>query len=128
LFEFRQHHLVAFKYGGEVESHDGVGGYVGCLVLEAPVHVDVVVHDPHGVTETLKAIEFLPFRGLRLVNFKLNVLSHVVSAATQHKHKGAHEEGRVLVSCEGFLRARLVRSLHPIPTTVSVTSETPSVL
>ena len=84
------------------------------------MHVDVVVHDPYGVTETLKTVEFLPLGGLSLVHFELDIFPNIISAASKYKHERANKESRVLISRQGLLSAGLVWSLDPVPSPIAV--------
>jgi hypothetical protein len=79
-----------------------------------------VVHNPDGVSESLETVEFLPLTGFGLIHFKLDIFTDIVSATSQYEHESTDEQGRVLVSSEGFLCARLVRSLNPVPSAISV--------
>lgn len=92
------------------------------------MHVNVVIHDPHGVTETLKAVEFLPLRGLSLVYFELDIFPNIICAASKNKHECAHKECGVLISRQRLLSARLVWSLDPVPSPIAMAAEAPSVL
>lgn len=92
------------------------------------MHVNVVVHDPHGVTETLKAVEFLPLGRLSLVHFKLDIFPNIICAASKYKHECANKECGVLISRKRFLCAWLVWSLDPVPSPIAMAAEAPSVL
>jgi uncharacterized membrane protein len=92
------------------------------------MHVDVVVHDPHGVTETLKAVEFLPLGGLSLVHFELDILPNIIRAASKNKHECANKECGVLISSKRFLSARLIWSLDPVPSAIAMAAQAPSIL
>ena len=63
------------------------------------MHENGGIHGPNGVSEALKAVEFVPLTGLRLVDFKLDVLAHGVSAAANNYHHCADEDACVLVAC-----------------------------
>lgn len=92
------------------------------------MHVNVVVHDPHGVTETLKAVEFLPLGGLSLVHFELDILPNIICAASKNKHECAYKECGVLISSKRLLSAGLIWSLDPVPSAIAMAAQAPSVL
>lgn len=92
------------------------------------MHVDIVVHDPDGMSEPLQAIELLPFARLSFIDLKLNIFTDVVGPSTQDKHESSNEESGVLISGERFFAAWLIGGLHPIPSAVSVASKAPSIL
>jgi hypothetical protein len=76
-----------------VDPSDYVNWNVRCLVLEATMDINVGVDRPAGVAEALQGIEFVPLRGLCIVNFKGNDLSYCVGAASDDHHERAQEEG-----------------------------------
>jgi hypothetical protein len=84
------------------------------------MHVDVVVHDPHGVTETLKAVKFLPLGGLSLVHFELDIFPNIICAASKNKHECAYKECGVLISSKRLLSTGLIWSLDPVPSAIAM--------
>lgn len=114
--------------GHQVELNHGVGRDIGRLVIEATVQVDILeVLCPDRVPETLNRTKFLPFRILRFVYFHENVFADCICSATKHNHKCADEDRGVLVSSERLLAVRLVWGFDPIPATVPVSSQAPSI-
>ena len=76
-----------------VDPSDYVNWNVWCLVLEATMDINVGVDRPAGVAEALQGVEFVPLRGLCIVNFQGNDLSYCIGTAPDDHHEGAQEEG-----------------------------------
>ena len=98
------------------------------FMLKTTVDVDTVITSPATVSESLNRVEFVPLGGFSVINLERHNLSDLVSSATNNHHKWSQEESRVLVSRHRTLGLTLVRSLDPVPSAVSVSSEAPRVL
>ena len=112
----------------QVKLHDGVRWDVWCLIFEASMHVDVGIDRPDRMSESLKGAEFAPFTTLSLVDFQLHVFANGVGPSSENNHKGSNKDGGVLVPGKWLISANLVGGSHPVPSAISVASETPSVL
>ena len=97
------------------------------LVLKATVHVNAIVASPAAMSESLNGVEFVPFGRLSVVNLKRHHLADLVGSTTNNHHKRSKEQSGVLVARHGTLALRLVRSLDPVPSSVAMSSEAPSV-
>lgn len=127
--EFRNEACIALNVRQQVQLHDGISRYVGRLVLEAAMHVDrMVVYSPDGVTEALDRAELLPFGVLRLIYFHMHALTDLVGSAAKDDHECANKDGRVLIARQRLVAAILVRRPNPVPSTVPMAAQSPSIL
>ena len=56
------------------------------------MHENSRVNCPDGVTESLQAVELVPFTALSFVDLKLDIFSDCVSAATHNDHHRTNED------------------------------------
>lgn len=112
----------------QIKFHNGASRNIWVVVFEASVHEQVCVNCPNGVSETLQRVEFLPFAAFCFVDFKLKILAYRIRSASQHNHQSADEIRRMLITSNRFLRSCLVRGLDPVPSAISVSAKTPSIL
>lgn len=97
-------------------------------MLETTMNIHIVIRGPATVAEPLNRVELVPLRRLGVINFERNYLSNLISAATNNHHEGTKEQSRMLITRYWTFSLALVRSLDPVPTTISVPSETPGVV
>ena len=109
-----------------IDSRDRVDRNVGSFVLEATMHVNAGVNAPHSCSESLNSAELVPFRGLSVIHLKSNIFANLVCSSANDHHQGSKEQSRVLISRRWSLTS-LVRSLDPVPATITMTSETPGI-
>jgi len=84
------------------------------------------VNLPAGVAETLNCLELVPFRSLCVIDFHRHVFANIICPSTNYHHQRAEEQSRMLVA-RRWGHFILVWRLDPVPATVSMPSETPSV-
>ena len=89
--------------------------------------IDIVAWCPAGVSESLNWEEFIPFTWFCIINFKGNNLSNLVGSATNNHHQWTEKQGWVLISWNWTFCLVLVRSFNPVPSSISVSSQAPSV-
>ena len=111
---------------GSVDARDGVDRNVGCLVLESTMHIHARINAPNSGTEALNRTEFVPLRRLSVVDFEGYILTNLVGSTANDHHKRSEEQCGVLVARCGCLTG-LVWGLDPVPATIAMSSETPSV-
>jgi hypothetical protein len=109
-----------------IDLRDRVDGNVGSLVLESTMHIDISVNGPDCCAESLNGTELVPLTRLGVVDFKSNVFANLVCASTNDHHQRAEEESRVLIARSRSLTS-FVRSLYPVPSSVTMASKTPGV-
>ena len=128
ILELGEQARMASYVSNQVQLHNRVGRNVRSLVLETTVHVDgMVVMSPDRMSESLNRVELLPFRVFSLVNFHEHILTNGISSSAKNNHESSDEDGGVLVPGKRLLAVILVRSLDPVPSTVSVSSEAPGI-
>lgn len=117
---------VVGKQFGCVNPRNRVDRNVRGFVLEASMNINASVDGPDGSTEPLNGSEFVPFRRLSVINLKSYIFSNLVGSTSDDHHQGTEEQSRVLISwCGSF--SSFVWSLDPVPSSITMTSETPSV-
>ena len=93
------------------------------------MHKDVLeVYCPNGVTESLNWVELFPFRIFCLINLHKNVFSNSISPTSKNNHQSTHEHCWVLISSERLFSTWLIWCFYPIPSPISVSSESPGIL
>jgi hypothetical protein len=97
------------------------------FVLKTTVNINVIVGCPARVSESLNGVELVPFARLGVIDLKWNNFSDLVSSTTDDHHEWSQEKGRVLISWNRTISLTLIWSLDPIPSSVSMSTETPSV-
>lgn len=97
------------------------------LMLKATMHVDVVVRSPARVAEALHRVELVPLGRFSVVDLERDHLADLVGSTTDNHHERTQEESRVLITRHRTLSLCLVRSLHPVPSTVAMSAQTPRV-
>ena len=97
-------------------------------MLETTMDINVIVRGPAAVTESLNRVELVPLRRLGVINFQGYYLSNLICAATNYHHEGTKEQSRVLITRNRTFSLALVRSFNPVPTAISVSSETPGII
>ena len=95
-------------------------------MLEATVDVDAGVYAPDSVSESLNGLELVPLRGLCVIHLECNILTDLVSSTTDNHHERAEEQRGVLVARRRCL-TRFVRGLDPVPSTITMATEPPSI-
>lgn len=106
---------------------DGIDWDVRSFMLESSMDVNILIHHPTGVTETLDGLELKPLRRLGIIYFKGDIFTDLVSTSSNDHHEGAKEQSRVLIARSGHLTS-LVGSFNPIPAAIAMSAETPSVV
>jgi len=91
------------------------------------MHINCCINSPHSMSKSLYGIELFPFTGLCFVYFHEHILSDSVCSSTEYNHHCSNEDSRVLVSSQWCL-ITLVWCVDPIPSSISVSSETPCIL
>lgn len=80
------------------------------------------------MSESLNGIELVPLGGLSVVDLQRNDLAYLVSSSSDNHHQRSQEESRVLVPWDWSVLLTLVWGFDPVPSAVSVATETPSIL
>lgn len=97
---------------------------VAILTAKPSVQKDSSRERPSHVSVSLETVKCHPLAGLRIVNIEFDVLFVAFALATDDEHQSAEEQRRVLVSRFGVWSALEVRSLDPVPSSVSMLSQT----
>jgi hypothetical protein len=92
------------------------------------MNVNSLLYWPYNMSESLDWLELSPFRGLCVVHFERYYFPHCVCSTSNDKHKWPKEKSRVLIPRSWRGRGGLIRCLHPVPSSIPVSSEAPSVL
>lgn len=117
---------VVGKQFGCVNPRNCVDRNVRGFVLKTSMNINASVDGPDSSTEPLNGSEFVPFRRLSVVNLQSYIFSNLVGSTSNDHHQGTEEQSGVLISwCGSF--SSFVWSLDPVPTSITMTSETPSV-
>ena len=98
-------------------------------MLKASVYIYSGIVDPTSMPESLGAIELRPLARLGVIDLERKDFSYVVSPASHNHHQRPNEMTAMLIATN---RVRVqfvsVGCLHPIPTTVSMSSQTPTII
>ena len=79
------------------------------------------------MSESLNRVEFVPFAGLGIIYLKRNNFADLISSTTDDHHEWTQEEGRMLIPRNWTVSLALIGSFDPIPSAVSMSTETPGV-
>jgi hypothetical protein len=94
------------------------------------MNIKLIINQPRWMSKPLDLIELIPITSLSVINIKRKTLPYLISPSSNDQHKSTLEQNRMLVSTLRHLLTRLVpiRCLHPIPPTIPMSPQPPSVI
>ena len=127
-FKFTYKHLLLLQECLWVNITNRVDRNIGSFMLKTSMNINPIVNYPSTVSETLQSVVLVPLWGFGVVYFQWHCLPYVVGPSSDDKHERANECGSMLITSYRLGGWWLVGSLNPIPRTVSVSSESPSII
>ena len=128
IIQFVNNIWSVFKNLESVESGDVLFWYIGWVMFKAAMNEEIWVNGPARMSESLDWRELVPLAGLSVVEFKCYLFIDWIGATSYYNHHSSHEDWRMLVSLKRSLSCLFVRSLHPVPSTISMSSQSPGVV
>lgn len=105
-----------------------VDGNVWSYLFESSMNVNGLFNWPNNMPESLNWVKLGPFWRFCIVNFKCYHLSYSICSSTNDKHQRSQKDCWMLVSRSWWSCSWFIWCFDPIPSTVSMSSQPPSIL
>ena len=97
------------------------------LMLETSVDKYIIARSPAWVSKSLYWIKLVPLWRFCVIDLKRNNFSNLISSSSNNHHERSQEKSGVLISWNWSISLILVWGFNPVPSSISMSSETPCV-
>lgn len=127
-FYFLNKEVVFAEKLVSINSSNNIDRDIRGLMFKTTMNINIRVNWPTCMSESLKWVEFVPFRWLSIINFKRYYLTYLISATSNNHHKWSKEKSRMLISWSWLFSRGFIWGFNPIPSSVSMSSQAPAII